>query len=106
MFISNSNYFLIKYLYIITIWYKIIYVKLYFLEGKYMINYLEKLKEKCIVNKEFYNIVEDIFNKLLEFGYTTPKKVKKLQKNYMIILMLFYLAVMLRLITKLDTMIL
>ena len=39
-----------------------------------MINYLEKLKEKCIVNKEFYNIVEDIFNKLLEFGYTTPKK--------------------------------
>lgn len=46
-----------------------------------MINYLEKLKEKCIVNKEFYNIVEDIFNKLLEFGYTTPKKVKKLQKK-------------------------
>ena len=46
-----------------------------------MINYLEKLKEKCIVNKEFYDIVEDIFNKLLEFGYTTPKKVKKLQKK-------------------------
>ena len=46
-----------------------------------MVNYLEKLKEKCIADEKFYSTIELLFDKLLEFGYITPHQVKKLQKK-------------------------
>ena len=46
-----------------------------------MVNYINKLKEKCNVDEKFYDIVEDIFNKLVEFGYTTKRNVWKLQRR-------------------------
>ncbi len=46
-----------------------------------MINYLEKLKEKCNVNNEFIDVVDELFEKLIYFGYITSSEKKKLQKK-------------------------
>ena len=46
-----------------------------------MITYLEKLKDKCNMNTKLYNMIEDIFEKLINFGYITTSQVKLLQKR-------------------------
>ncbi|MEG2310485.1 MAG: hypothetical protein RSB76_00690 [Clostridia bacterium] len=46
-----------------------------------MINYLEKLKEKCNLNNDFIQIVEQIFNKLHEFGYISRRQIPKLERK-------------------------
>lgn len=46
-----------------------------------MINYIDKLKEKCNVNEQFYNIVDGLFNKLISFGYITHREQKKLERK-------------------------
>lgn len=46
-----------------------------------MINYLEKLKEKCQLEDNFIDIINQIFDKLISFGYITNKQVKKLEKK-------------------------
>ncbi len=45
-----------------------------------MINYLDKLKKKCDLNDSFINEIEELFNKLLSFGYITIKQEKRLKK--------------------------
>lgn len=44
-------------------------------------NYLDKLKEKCNLDDNFMNIVSQIFEKLLSFGYITKRQEKALQKK-------------------------
>lgn len=44
-------------------------------------NYLNRLQEKCHVGDELFAIIDQIFNKLLEFGYINRRQVKKLQKK-------------------------
>lgn len=46
-----------------------------------MSNYLDKLKEKCNMDEKLYQIITDIFYKLLDFSYITKHQVKKLQKK-------------------------
>ena len=46
-----------------------------------MINYIDKLKEKCNVNEQFYNIVDGLFKKLINFGYITRRGQKKLERK-------------------------
>lgn len=46
-----------------------------------MATYLDKLKDKCKMNDKLYNIIEDIFEKLLNFGYITNSQIKTLQKR-------------------------
>lgn len=46
-----------------------------------MINYLNKLKEKCNVDSNLIEIIEDLFQKLIHFGYITPSGSKKLKKK-------------------------
>lgn len=46
-----------------------------------MVTYLEKLKDKCNMDTKLYNIIENIFEKLINFGYITPSQVKSLQKK-------------------------
>lgn len=44
-------------------------------------NYLDKLKEKCNLEDNFINIIYQIFDKLLSFGYITKRQEKKLEKK-------------------------
>ncbi|MDD3303559.1 MAG: hypothetical protein PHP54_01415 [Clostridia bacterium] len=46
-----------------------------------MVNYIDKLKQKCKVNETFYDIVSDLFNKLINFGYITRHGQKKLERK-------------------------
>lgn len=46
-----------------------------------MVNYLDKLKEKCIVDVRFFTIAEQLFDKLIEFGYISHRQSVKLQKK-------------------------
>ena len=46
-----------------------------------MISYLDKLKDKCNMDEKLYKIIEDLFNKLIDFGYITNLQVKSLQKR-------------------------
>lgn len=46
-----------------------------------MATYLDKLKNKCNMNNKLYNIIESIFQKLIDFGYITPSQIKPLQKR-------------------------
>lgn len=43
--------------------------------------YLNKLKEKCNINDSLFKKIEDIFQKLLHFGYITTSQVKTLEKR-------------------------
>lgn len=44
-------------------------------------NYLNRLKEKCNLNNEFMDVVYNIFNKLIEFGYITSRTSKILERR-------------------------
>lgn len=44
-------------------------------------NYLDKLKEKCDLSNEFMDIVHNIFDKLIEFGYITSRTSKVLERR-------------------------
>ena len=44
-------------------------------------NYLEKLKEKCNLEDNFMNIIYQIFDKLLSFGYITRRQERNLEKK-------------------------
>lgn len=46
-----------------------------------MISYLDKLKDKCNMNEKLYKIIEELFDKLIDFGYITNLQVKSLQKR-------------------------
>ena len=46
-----------------------------------MINYLQRLKEKCNLSDEFINIINDFLEKLYNFSYITSSGIKKLQKK-------------------------
>lgn len=46
-----------------------------------MKTYLEKLKDKCNMNEKLYKIIEDLFERLIDFGYITRLQVKSLQKR-------------------------
>lgn len=46
-----------------------------------MSNYLDKLKVKCNMDDKLFEIINDIFDKLLDFSYITKRQVKKLQKK-------------------------
>lgn len=46
-----------------------------------MLNYLDKLKEKCNINDELFEIINDIFDKLINFSYITKHQAKELQKK-------------------------
>ena len=46
-----------------------------------MISYLDKLKDKCNMDEKLYKIIEELFNKLIDFGYITNLQVKSLQKR-------------------------
>ncbi len=44
-------------------------------------NYLDKLMEKCNLNKKFMDTIYSLFDKLMNFGYITPKTAKILQRR-------------------------
>ena len=44
-------------------------------------NYLNKLKEKCNLNNQLIQIIQEIFDKLVCFGYITPRQVKRLERK-------------------------
>lgn len=44
-------------------------------------NYLEKLKEKCTVDNKFYEIIDQIFHSLFDFGYINKRQIKNLEKK-------------------------
>ena len=44
-------------------------------------NYLDKLKKKCNLEDNFMNIIYQIFDKLLSFGYITKRQEKMLEKK-------------------------
>lgn len=46
-----------------------------------MVTYLEKLKDKCKIDDKLYNIINDLFDKLVNFGYITPSMKKNLEKK-------------------------
>lgn len=46
-----------------------------------MINYLDKLKKKCNLDDSFINIIDELFYKLISFGYITTKQEKRLKKR-------------------------
>lgn len=46
-----------------------------------MSNYLDKLKEKCNADDRLFVIINNIFDKLLDFSYITKHQMKKLQKK-------------------------
>ena len=43
--------------------------------------YLQKLVEKCNIDKKLEKIITDLFDKLIYFGYITQKQVKTLEKK-------------------------
>ena len=44
-------------------------------------NYLTKLKEKCNIDDDFMNIIYQIFDKLVSFGYITKRQEKQLERK-------------------------
>lgn len=44
-------------------------------------NYLNKLKEKCNVDDNFFEIIEEIFQSLVDFAYINKSQIKKLEKK-------------------------
>lgn len=46
-----------------------------------MINYLNKLQEKCNISNELISIIESLFKRLIDFGYITNKKSKTLERK-------------------------
>ncbi len=46
-----------------------------------MINYLDKLREKCNLSPNFMGLIKQIFDKLLEFGYITKKTQRTLERQ-------------------------
>ncbi len=44
-------------------------------------NYLNKLKEKCNVDNKLFEIIEEIFQSLIDFAYINRSQVKKLEKK-------------------------
>ena len=46
-----------------------------------MINYLDKLQEKCTISDDFIDVINSLFDRLVDFGYISQKQVKKLSKN-------------------------
>lgn len=44
-------------------------------------NYLNKLKEKCNLDNRLIQIVREIFDKLVYFGYITPRQIKRLERK-------------------------
>lgn len=46
-----------------------------------MTNYLDKLKEKCNIDNKLFEIVNDIFDKLVNFSYINKYQSNKLQKR-------------------------
>ncbi len=46
-----------------------------------MLNYLNKLKEKCNINDELFQIINDMFDKLLNFSYISKYQARELQKR-------------------------
>lgn len=46
-----------------------------------MINYIDKLKQKCQVDEKFYDIVDSLFSKLINFSYITKREQKKLERK-------------------------
>ena len=43
-----------------------------------MINYLDKLQEKCKIPDNFMSIVSSLFDRLIDFGYINSSGAKKL----------------------------
>ena len=46
-----------------------------------MTNYIQKLKEKTKAPSKFFEIVNDLLDKLIEFGYISKRQKKKLEKK-------------------------
>ena len=46
-----------------------------------MINYLDKLQEKCKIPDNFMSIVSSLFDRLIDFGYVNSSGAKKLTKK-------------------------
>lgn len=46
-----------------------------------MVNYLDKLQEKCNIPDNFMSVIASLFNRLVDFGYITQNQVKKLTKK-------------------------
>lgn len=46
-----------------------------------MVNYLDKLQEKCQISDEFMTIITSLFDRLIDFGYINQSKTKKLTKK-------------------------
>ncbi len=46
-----------------------------------MINFLDKLQEKCNIPDNFMAVISSLFEKLVDFGYVSNSKVKKLEKK-------------------------
>lgn len=46
-----------------------------------MINYLDKLQEKCTISDNFMDVINSLFDRLVDFGYISQKQVKKLSKK-------------------------
>lgn len=46
-----------------------------------MVNYLDKLQEKCTISDDFMDVINSLFDRLVDFGYISQKQVKKLSKN-------------------------
>ena len=46
-----------------------------------MVNYLDKLQEKCQISDEFMTIITSLFDRLIDFGYINQGKAKKLTKK-------------------------
>lgn len=44
-------------------------------------NYLEKLNKKCNVGDKFIAIVNSMFDKLVDFGYISPRQITRLSKK-------------------------
>lgn len=46
-----------------------------------MENYLEELKKKCQIDNFLFDVITDIFDKLIDFSYISKHQAKKLQKK-------------------------
>ena len=46
-----------------------------------MVNYLDKLQEKCNIPDNFMSVITSLFDRLVDFGYVTQNQAKKLTKK-------------------------
>lgn len=46
-----------------------------------MINYLDKLQEKCNIPDNFMSVITSLFDRLVDFGYVTQNQARKLTKK-------------------------